>query len=97
MAHSNNEAIQAVWNKVSADSVLKIKAIGDEGRLNVEWASVPEGNDVQHLEIGDVVYATGEGQIKEGVELEIKDSQLVNGYVRYYAGGVWNNCEDLRR
>ena len=96
MAHSNNEAINSLWQGYSGRSARLTRAIGQEIALCPEYLATPKGKDNQIWGIGDKVVTTGLGTIKAGISLEVTDVMLINGYYRYYAGGVWHNTEDLK-
>jgi hypothetical protein len=48
------------------------------------------------FKVGDKVVSTGKGQIKPGVILTIKETDVVNNWARYFAGGVWLRQQDIK-
>lgn len=53
------------------------------------------GSEKLLFKIGDKVASTGKGAIKEGVIFTIEDTDLVNGYARYYGCGMWHLQQDV--
>ena len=93
MATSGSKNVSQLWEAYGYQSALRTKVIGQH--IDAQDLEVPSGKETLIFEVGQVVLATGEGQIKEGVELEVKDLEKVNGFCRYYAGGVWHLQQDL--
>lgn len=75
----------------SERSTVKIKAMYSSWDIPTSQS----GNENQSFRKNQAVVSTGEGTIKAGVEMIIDDIMNNNGYIRYYANGVWHNQEDI--
>ncbi len=93
MAISNSKNVTQLWDTYGYRSVLRTKLIGQY--MDAQDLEVPTGKQNFIFEVGQEVIATGEGQIKAGTKLEVKDREKTNGFCRYYAGGVWHLQQDL--
>ena len=93
MAHSKDLGTAKFLEAYGYRNAIMVKTIGEwTDALDLE---TPSGKEKYVFSVGQKVLASGEGVIKAGVELLIKDREMTNGFCQYLAGGVWNKQEDL--
>lgn len=76
------------------DNTANVKRLAE----SITLPDCPGGGESLSLSPGDlceVVSATA--PIRQGVRVTVKLAELVNGWARYYAGGVWFHQGDLIR
>lgn len=64
--------------------------------LRIYLDSAPAGKERYQFKVNQNVKATGKGPLKKGVRCRIEKRMKVNGYVRYYAAGLWHKAGDLQ-
>ncbi len=93
MATSGSKNVAQLWEAYGYRNALRTKMVGENiDSLDLE---TPAGKEDFIFEVGQAVLASGEGTIKAGTKLEVKDRQMNNGFCQYYAAGVWHLQQDL--
>lgn len=62
-----------------------------------ELWGVERGRDVKLCEVGDKVISNGNGVIKAGIEMVVKEITYVNGFYRYLANGQYHLATDIEK
>lgn len=93
MATSNSRSVSQLFGEYGYRSALRTKMIGQH--IDAQDLETPSGKENFIFEVGQKVEASGEGTIKAGTKLEVKDRQMNNGFCQYYAAGVWHLQQDL--